>query len=285
MTTNGPAPGREGAAGEGGVASPAATSPSEGGAPVRGRIRTLLRDLLAFDRRALVILAYVPIALTAIEYLFITHTAYKRPPPAWVGSFLFDLRERWPSIPQPLLPWLWWSAGCLVLLVLVPMLLLRVVAGTGPRETGLRIRGTGREAWTYLGLYVLFVPVVWWVSQRPDFRATYPFYRVYGKYGWDLVAFEAAYFLQFLAVEYFFRGFLVLGLKPTLGRASILVMLAPYCMIHFHKPMLEAFGAIGAGLVLGCLSWRARTVVWGWFLHYGVALTMDLLSLKAAGRL
>ena len=78
---------------------------------------------------------------------------------------------------------------------------------------------------------------------------------------------------------------MVLGLRPALGRASILVMLAPYCMIHFHKPPLEALGAIGAGVVLGCLSWRTRTVVYGWFLHYAVALSMDLLSLSRAGRL
>lgn len=56
-------------------------------------------------------------------------------------------------------------------------------------------------------------------------------------------------------------------------------------MIHFHKPMLEALGAVGAGLVLGSLSWRTGTVVYGWFLHYGVALTMDLLSLRAAGKI
>jgi uncharacterized protein len=81
-------------------------------------------------------------------------------------------------------------------------------------------------------------------------------------------------------VEFFFRGFLVLGLKPSLGRYSILIALAPYCMIHYHKPTIEAFGAIGAGFVLGSLAWRTETIVYGWFLHYAVALTMDLLALK-----
>lgn len=256
-----------------------------GAAAPRAGVRTLLRDLVSFDRRAFVILLYVPLALTVMEYVFISQTAYKRPNPAWVGTLLADLSKRFPDVPVALLPWLWWAAGCLVVMILLPMLLLKVVAGTGPRETGLKVAGTGRDAWLYLGLFVLFAPVVWFVSQRPDFRLTYPFYRIAGRYGWDLVAFEAAYFLQFLAVEYFFRGFLVLGLKPALGRASILVMLAPYCMIHFHKPMLEAMGAVGAGVVLGSLSWRTGTVVYGWFLHYGVALTMDLLSLHAAGKL
>ena len=251
----------------------------------RAGFGTLIRDLVSFDKKSLLILAYVPLALVAMEYVFLPQSAYKQPAPAWVGTFLSDVYARHPSIPLPLLPWLWWSAGCLVTMVLVPMLLLRVVTGTGPRETGLKLRGTGRDAWLYLGLFAIFAPVVWLVAQRQDFRATYPFYRLVGKYGNDLVYFEIAYFLQFLAVEYFFRGFIVLGLKPALGRASILVMLAPYCMIHFHKPMLEALGAVGAGVVLGSLSWRTGTVVYGWFLHYGVALSMDLLSLKAAGKI
>jgi hypothetical protein len=86
-------------------------------------------------------------------------------------------------------------------------------------------------------------------------------------------------------VELFFRGFLVLGLKRALGLASVLVMLAPYCMIHYYKPMPEALGSIGAGLLLGLLAWRTGTVVYGWFLHYSVALTMDLLALHQTGRL
>jgi hypothetical protein len=172
-------------------------------------------------------------------------------------------------------------------MVLVPALLLRVGAGVGPRELGLRVRGTGRDALLYGLIFVLFWPVVWWVAHRGDFRSAYPFFRP--PRGADasefmtsslFLQFEAAYFLQFFAVEFFFRGVMVLGLKPSLGRASVLVMLAPYCMIHYHKPMLEAFGAIGAGLVLGVLAWRTRTVVWGWFLHYGVALSMDLLALS-----
>lgn len=258
---------------------PAARSVSRAG------LRTLVRDLVAFDLKSLLILAYVPLALTTMEYVFLPQSAYKQPAPEWVGTFLHDVSLRWPSIPIPLLPWLWWGTGCLGVMVLVPMLLLGALTRTSPRDTGLRLKGTAHDAWIYVGLFVIFAPVVWLVSQRTEFRLTYPFYRGTGRYGSDLVVFEAAYFLQFLAVEYFFRGFMVLGLKPALGRASILVMLAPYCMIHFHKPMLEAMGAIGAGVVLGSLSWRTGTVVYGWFLHYGVALTMDLLSLKASGRI
>ncbi len=239
------------------------------------------------------VLAYVPVALTAMEYLFLPPLRHKPPSPAWVFAAQRWIGETVPAVPPSLLPWVWWGIGCLVAMIVVPMVLLKVLGGMGPRESGLRVRGTGRDAWLYLGLFVVFLPVVYLASKRPDFAQTYPFYPPSGgvtrggpvKVGGDWIAFEAIYFLQFLAVEYFFRGFMVLGLKPSLGRASILVMLAPYCMIHFHKPGLEALGAVGAGIVLGSLSWRTGTVVYGWFLHYAVALSMDLLSLSQSGRL
>jgi hypothetical protein len=241
---------------------------------------------LRYDRRALTILLYVPVALTALEFLFIPGGEFKRPIPEWASRTAERVADALPAVPRGLAPHFWWAIGCVLLTLLIPMALLRVVAGVTPRECGLRLKGTLRDAPAYLLLLVVFWPVVWLASRRPDFLATYPFYRPpRGPLGADYLVFEGAYCLQFLSVEYFFRGVIVLGLKPLLGRASILVMLAPYCMIHFHKPMLEAYGAIGAGLVLGHLAWRTGTVVYGWFLHYAVALSMDLLALHQAGRL
>ncbi|MCA9320336.1 MAG: CPBP family intramembrane metalloprotease, partial [Planctomycetes bacterium] len=59
---------------------------------------------------------------------------------------------------------------------------------------------------------------------------------------------------------------------------AIFVMVIPYAMIHFTKPMPEAFGAIFAGVALGYLAMRTRSFYGGILLHYAVALTMDLLA-------
>jgi hypothetical protein len=250
----------------------------------------LVREIASLDRRTLVILVTVPVVLTVLEYYGLpwhyTRFMERRPRIAvdrdspllsLIGGF---------TLPGPvdLQRYLWWGLACLVLLVGVPSL-AAASARVSPRELGLRLRGTGRDAWTYLALYAVFFPVIWLVSQRADFHQTYPFYKPPGELDITFIAFEVIYCLQFFAIEYFFRGFMTLGLKPQLGRARRLVMLAPYCMIHYYKPFLEAMGAIGAGLVLGALAWRTGTILYGWFLHYAVALSMDLLALGPAGRL
>ena len=176
--------------------------------------------------------------------------------------------------------WVWWGVMCLLLLVVIPTI-VAAFCRLSPKDIGLRLKGTARDIWTYLVLFLLIFPVLWLVSHDAGFQRTYPFIGpIKGATDPNFIAFHVIYCLQFFAIEYFFRGFMVLGLKPSLGQASILVMLAPYCMIHYYKPMPEALGAIGAGLILGTLSWRTGTILSGWFLHYAVALSMDLLSLS-----
>ena len=56
-------------------------------------------------------------------------------------------------------------------------------------------------------------------------------------------------------------------------------MIVPNCMIHYGKPMPETLGAIGAGLILGTLAMRTRSIWGGVMIHVGVALSMDMLAL------
>jgi membrane protease YdiL (CAAX protease family) len=94
-----------------------------------------------------------------------------------------------------------------------------------------------------------------------------------------LLIWEAFYFLQFVGLEFFFRGFMVHALKKHFGFYSVFVMMVPYCMIHFGKPLPEAFGAILAGIILGILSLKSNLIWLGVLLHFSVALAMDCFSL------
>jgi membrane protease YdiL (CAAX protease family) len=88
------------------------------------------------------------------------------------------------------------------------------------------------------------------------------------------------YFAQFLGLELFFRGLWLGALRRSLGSGAIFSMCVPYCMIHFGKPYLEANGAIVAGIVLGSLAMRTKSIYAGFLVHITVALMMDLLALS-----
>ncbi len=147
-------------------------------------------------------------------------------------------------------------------------------------DMGLRLRGFVQHAWIY-GVCLLFVlPALWLVSRQPDFGTYYPFYKSASRSYFDLLLWEGMYFTQFFGLELFFRGLWLGALRPSLGSGAIFSMCVPYCMIHFGKPYLEANGAIVAGVVLGSLSMRTKSIYAGFLVHITVALLMDLLALS-----
>lgn len=180
-----------------------------------------------------------------------------------------------------LYPQLWWAFWTIVVYVPIPMLIIYFIFKEKPRDYGFFFRVKGKHLALYILMYLIVLPFVIYASTRADFQSVYPFYRgAYQASMFEFMAWESAYLLQFLALEFFFRGFLVIGLERYFGRLSVWIAIIPYCMIHFHKPVLEATGAIIAGLVLGEVSRRTRSILGGVIVHGGVALTMDLLALS-----
>ena len=146
-------------------------------------------------------------------------------------------------------------------------------------DMGLRTRGFFKHAWIYGAFLVVVLPVMLIVSRQPDFGSYYPFYKQSSRSWYDFLSWEAMYFLQFFGLEIFFRGFLLGALRRSFGSGAIFVMAVPYCMIHFGKPFLEANGAIFAGIALGSLSMKTKSIYQGFLLHITIAAGMDWLAL------
>jgi membrane protease YdiL (CAAX protease family) len=152
-------------------------------------------------------------------------------------------------------------------------------------DMGLRVTGFFK----HLGLYALCLGVVLLamtvVGKNSDFSSYYPFYSAASRSWFDLIVWESIYFLQFFGLEFFFRGFLLEALRRTMGSAAIFAVAVPYCMIHFGKPYLETHGAIIAGVVLGSLAMKTRSIYAGFLVHITVAFAMDYMALSGKGQL
>jgi membrane protease YdiL (CAAX protease family) len=174
----------------------------------------------------------------------------------------------------------WWVLARVLGYVVVPVVVWKIFF---PKDSlldyGLRTKGFLQHLWIYGMLLAIVVPVMLIVSQQPDFGSYYPFYKLSSRSWADFLMWESIYVVQFFALEFFFRGWMVGALRRSLGSSAILVMCVPYAMIHYGKPYLEAHGALVAGVVLGSLSMRTKSVYSGFLLHVSVAFGMDLLSL------
>jgi membrane protease YdiL (CAAX protease family) len=174
----------------------------------------------------------------------------------------------------------WWCLARSVGYVILPLTLWKLLFPSDSLlDMGLRGRGFLKHLWIYGLCLAIVVPVLLIVAHQPDFGSYYPFYKQSSRSVFDFLAWEAMYWVQFFSLELFFRGWMVGALRRTLGSSAIFVMAVPYCMIHYGKPYLEAHGAIVAGVVLGSLAMRTRSIYAGFLLHISVAVGMDLLSL------
>lgn len=210
---------------------------------------------------------YTAVALTTLEYFA---------NPGFAATTFANLSR--PAF--GLYPHLWWACFSILLYLLVPILIIKLIFKHRMREYGLTLAIKRGHLALYAAMSLFMSPIVFYVSTRTEFLEIYPFYRGAPLASLDAVlAWEAAYGLQFVALEFFFRGFLVLGLERYIGRYAVWVAVVPYCMIHFHKPPLEAFAAIVAGLVLGEVARRTRSILGGVLVHLSVALSMDALAI------
>ena len=177
-----------------------------------------------------------------------------------------------------------WSICCVIGYMLLPVLFMKC-CGRSLQSLHLSPRGTWAHRSTYLWLALIMLPPVFYVASWENYQDIYPFYDHAGRSLTDLLLWECFYLAQFLALEFFFRGFMVSQLRPWAGHGAIFIMVIPYCMIHFPKTASETFGAIIAGIVLGALALRGKSIWGGVLLHCGIALTMDLLCLYHSGAL
>ncbi|HMU64123.1 MAG TPA: CPBP family intramembrane metalloprotease [Nitrosomonas sp.] len=180
---------------------------------------------------------------------------------------------------------LYWAASIILFYFVSPILLVVFILKERLTEYGFAMHFSWDSYKPYLIMLSIMVPVIAYFSGTQSFLANYPFYTV--EHAEQLypnfVIWQFFYLLQFIALEFLFRGFLLHGTKAKFGFYAIFVMMIPYCMIHFGKPLAETIGAIVAGIALGIMSLKTRSIWPGVMLHYGVAILMDLSVLYRKG--
>jgi membrane protease YdiL (CAAX protease family) len=180
---------------------------------------------------------------------------------------------------------IYWALFSFATYFFIPSLVVVCLFRESIRNYGLKLRGAFTDWWLYVVFFAFMAGPLLVVSTNLHFQQTYPFYKVAaGEPLWpNFWRWEMCYGLQFIGLEFFFRGFMVHGTKHRFGFYAVFVMMVPYCMIHFRKPMPETFGAIGAGIVLGFMSLKTRSIWMGAAIHMSVALSMDFLSMWRQG--
>ncbi len=137
---------------------------------------------------------------------------------------------------------------------------------------------------SYFLLIVLMIPLLLWASMQKDFAAMYPRAKIIttslgaDAKAWHYWLFELSYVSDFISIELFFRGFLIIVLGKLSGKQCILPIALFYFSIHLGKPMFEAISSFFGGIILGTISYRSKSIWGGWLVHVSIALLMELFG-------
>lgn len=182
-----------------------------------------------------------------------------------------------------------WQRACVsnlssLITVIIPLYFIYFgVRYFKPEWYGLRLNNA--KVSPYFWLILGMIPLIYLASFQPDFLQTYPTYTDNYEYRfleteqWKTVGlYELTYGFDFLSVELFFRGFMVIALSRFVGKEAILPMVVVYCFLHFGKPMGEAISSIFGGYILGIFAYSSRNIYGGLIAHLGVAWGMEYLA-------
>ncbi|MCB0315328.1 MAG: CPBP family intramembrane metalloprotease [Calditrichaeota bacterium] len=160
----------------------------------------------------------------------------------------------------------------------LPALIVKYRFKESLKDYGLR---AGRWKEGLLLTVALFIPISLLLllpsSQTTEMVAFYPFDKS--------IATSAGKFMQYqllrgiffyTAWEFFFRGFLLFGLRPVVGDwLAICIQTIPSCLWHIGMPSGEIFGSIVGGILFGLLALRTRSLYWPFLLHFLIGIGMD----------
>ena len=161
-----------------------------------------------------------------------------------------------------------------ILYFLLPLAVILIFFRHSPGKYGFRIGNWRFGLLVTLLACVVMAFVLWFVAQIPSMQEYYSLRApdrlliLLGRTG-----------LEYFAWEFIWRGFLLFGLSYHLGPGpAILLQAVPFAFMHLGKPELETLTTIFGGSAFGYLSWRSRSFLYPFLIHWFMIVFTVLIA-------
>lgn len=173
-----------------------------------------------------------------------------------------------------------WGLFTLFIYACIPLMTIYGLKET-PKQYGFSFNQNGKVFYLIAPLFIL--PITFIFSTTHAFQDTYPFLSDPNSL-LELVVWEIIYLLQFVALEFFFRGFMLHALlRLTNVWLAILLTSTVYMFIHLIKPTPETIASFFGSIFLCWIAVKYKTIAIGIYMHILLAASMDLFVLFNKG--
>jgi len=156
----------------------------------------------------------------------------------------------------------------LIYYLLVPLAAGFLLFRDKPRDYGIRI-GRWKPALILTTVCLAaMLAIVYGASRMPQFSSYYRTQVI----DWTDLLLDAA--LYMFAWEFLFRGYMLFGLEKSISKGAIFVQAIPFVLLHIGKPFLETLACIPGGFILGYVSYRTRSFLPCFVIHFGMYIMM-----------
>ena len=121
---------------------------------------------------------------------------------------------------------------------------------------------------------VIALPIVYVSGSAGSFQNYYA-----ANQNFDLSEYIWRMSLYMIGWEFFYRGFMTLGLKDSLKEGAILVQMIPFTLLHLGKPMAESIACIPSGLIWGYIAYKSESFWPAFFMHMAVNVVLKCASI------
>lgn len=176
----------------------------------------------------------------------------------------------------------YYGFASLLLLFIVPALVIKIVFKEKISDYGVRFAdGKFGALFILIALPIVIVTMIP-VAHDPLYQALNPMYPDAGRSIPVFILYAFIYGLYYIGWEFFFRGFMLFGLRQKFGDVfAVLIQVLPSCIAHIGRPEGEMISSIIAGFVFGFLALRSRSLWYILILHWFIGLGCDILCLMA----
>ena len=218
------------------------------------------------DRHIYVLLLSAPVLLTLYRY-----HGY----PSAFFSYFPELKQVSGS---DLIARYWQFVVFFVLMFILPATYVKVGMKKSLYNFGWGLGDLKYGAKWLISIPLLVVPMIYIASKMPDLRLEYPLAKSLLHDQSSLLIYETAYVLfYYVAWEFFFRGFLLFGLKERFGPVNaILIQTISSCLVHIDKPEGEIIGSIFIGILFGMIALRSKSIWYVFLIHVSIGVLTDL---------
>lgn len=234
---------------------------------LKNELSSLKNHTKTLDKKVVII--FLSVALLQTVSWYVTSRKF----------FRTNLFEQYQFHPQVyLIEYLYWFIGDFITFFVLPLFIVHFFFKEKTSSYGLQI-GDYRVGFKISFIFILvMLPIIWVASASNSFANVYP-HLSSARQSWMIfLIYELGLFVYMIAWEFIWRGYMLFGLYEKFGYYSIFIQMIPFVILHNGKPMVETLGSILAGLALGFLALRTKSIFYCVLAHMSVMFSIDLIS-------